>query len=101
MSVSAANTQPATGTARQPTRQPAGRWVQSEPVDSTKVIIDNLTTAVLLLGQRSGRAVVHQFPEPLVWEPGEGISTQVIGSNFGDDVTPFLHLALLGFITVS
>ncbi|MCK5363614.1 MAG: PAS domain-containing protein [Gammaproteobacteria bacterium] len=46
MSVPAANTQPA----RQPAGQPAIRQVQSEPVDSTKTIIDNLTTAVLLIG---------------------------------------------------
>ena len=38
------------GTARPATRQPLEGRLQSEPVDSTKAIIDNLTTAVLLLG---------------------------------------------------
>lgn len=46
MTVPAANTQPS----MRPARQPAIRQGQSEPVDSTKTIIDNLTTAVLLLG---------------------------------------------------
>ena len=49
MSISAANMQPAPGAAGPATRQPADPRVQSEPVDSTKAIIDNLTTAVLLL----------------------------------------------------
>ena len=46
MPLPVANTQPA----KQPTRRPAIRQVHSELVDSTKAIIDNLTTAVLLLG---------------------------------------------------
>lgn len=41
---------PARQSARQSARQPANRQVQSEPVDSSKAIFDNLTTAVLLLG---------------------------------------------------
>ena len=77
MSVSAANTQPATGTARQPTRQPAGRWVQSEPVDSTKVIIDNLTTAVLLLGTDLRLLAMNPAAEELL----DVSANQVLGTS--------------------
>jgi hypothetical protein len=66
---------------------------------------DNQGTGTLipavLLGQRSGRAVVHRFPgDGLIWNPGEGIQLEALGlSEQPPNVT--LILALLGYIVVT
>lgn len=65
---------------------------------------DNQPTGTLipavLLGQRSGRAVVHVFPgDGLIWNPGEGIQLEAIGlSDQIPNVT--LLVAMLGYIMV-
>ncbi len=69
MSVPAANTQPA--------RQPASGQVQSEPVDSTKAIIDNLTTAVLLLGTDLRLLAMNPAAEELL----DVSANQVLGTS--------------------
>jgi two-component system nitrogen regulation sensor histidine kinase GlnL len=69
MSVAAANTQPA--------RRPAIGEVRSEPVDSAKAIIDNLTTAVLLLGTDRRLLAMNPAAEELL----EVSANQVLGTS--------------------
>jgi hypothetical protein len=52
-----------------------------------------------LLGITSGRAIVHEFPVPMVWEPGQGVSLSgtITGSSPPDS---FLNIGLFGYIMV-
>ena len=50
------------------------------------------------LGTLMGRAVVHEFPRPLVWEPGEGISTTLQAFASGDLLS--VNIAMLGYIAI-
>lgn len=63
-------------------------------------LVPNDAMPAVLLGQKSGRALVHQFPQPLIWEPGDGINavTQAFDATTGD--TCNVNLGLLGFIAV-
>ena len=65
------------GTARPATRQPLEGRLQSEPVDSTKTIIDNLTTAVLLLGADLRLIAMNPAAEELL----DVSANQVLGSS--------------------
>jgi two-component system nitrogen regulation sensor histidine kinase GlnL len=72
MSVSAALTRPA-----RPARWSAASQFQNESVDNTKAIIDNLTTAVLLLGTDLRVLTVNPAAEELL----DVSANQVIGSS--------------------
>jgi len=73
------------------------QWFQG--VVSTTPPIPNMQST--LLGVTSGRAVVHEFPgDGLIWEPGEGIDLRAQGLT-ANPPDAFLHVALLGYITVS
>lgn len=52
------------------------------------------------LGVTTGRAIVHEFPVPLRWEPGTGIlvTAQGLTATAGDDNN--VTIALLGYIAV-
>ena len=73
MSVPAANTQPT----MQAAGQPAIRQVPSESMDSTKTIIDNLTTAVLLLGTDLRLLAMNPAAEELL----DVSANQVLGTS--------------------
>lgn len=77
-------------------------WFQGPINVATPGIVNNLiplnAVPAVNLGVKQGRAVVHQFPQPLIWEPGEGITATVQGLVTGTTVN--VNLALLGFIAV-
>lgn len=52
------------------------------------------------LGQSMGRAVVHEFPVPLVWEPGEGILVTAQGLTAAAGDANNVMIALLGYVAV-
>ncbi len=56
-----------------------------------------------LLGVRSGRAVVHQFPgDGLIWEPGEGIDIRLRGFPTVEEIPNVnVNIALSGYITIT
>lgn len=54
----------------------------------------------VLFGAKQGRALVHQFPQPLIWEPGEGITATAQGLDDTTGDTVNVNLGLLGFIAV-
>lgn len=70
------------------------------PGSAPQFVPDNAMPGILL-GVRTGRALVHQFPVELVWQPGEGISViaQALTETVGNNVS--LNLALTGYITVT
>lgn len=74
-------------------------WV-SGPVNEPDLVPD-LAPAVIL-GQQSGRAIVHRFPgHGLLWAPGEGITAEVQSLSF--DISTLgesVHIGLLGYISV-
>ena len=55
-----------------------------------------------LLGITSGRAVIHEFPTPLVWEPGDGITMEAIGIAGWEVTLPnsYLYAGLFGYTMV-
>jgi hypothetical protein len=63
-------------------------------------LIPNDAVPAVLLGPKSGRSLVHLFPQPLVWEPGDGITAtmQALIASAGSTVN--VNLGLLGFIAV-
>jgi hypothetical protein len=63
-------------------------------------LIPNDAMPAVNLGVKQGRCLVHQFPHPLIWEPGEGITATMQASTIavGDAVS--MNLGLLGFIMV-
>lgn len=79
-------------------------WFHGPINITTPGIVGNLIPSdalpAVLLGAKQGRAVVHQFPQPLVWEPGDGISAtmQALIASAGSTVN--VNLGLLGFIAV-
>jgi hypothetical protein len=55
-----------------------------------------------LLGITSGRAVVHEFPNPLTWEPGEGISLSAQSNNpAATDPDSYLNVGLFGYVMIA
>ena len=55
-----------------------------------------------LLGITSGRAIIHEFPNPLTWEPGQGIGVVGQSVNPGDtDIDSFLNVGLFGYIMIA
>lgn len=54
-----------------------------------------------LFGVTSGRAAVHEFPEPLLWEPGEGITveTQQVGGTVTANTV--LAIGLFGYLSLT
>jgi hypothetical protein len=54
----------------------------------------------ILFGQKQGRCVTHQFPQPLVWEPGDGITATVQALLASTGAIGNVNLGLLGFIAV-
>lgn len=63
-------------------------------------LVPNAALPAVLLGQKQGRAVVHQFPQPLVWEPGDGITATMQALVASAGTTVNANLGLLGFIAV-
>ena len=53
-----------------------------------------------LIGQNVGRAVVHEFPSPLIWEPGEGITIEAAETFFDALEDAVVDVALLGYIAI-
>lgn len=73
-------------------------WV-SGPVN-TPGLVPDLAPAIVL-GQQSGRALVHRFPGAgLLWAPGEGIYPE-IQSLAAEGVGTSMHIGLLGYISVT
>lgn len=53
-----------------------------------------------LLGMTSGRAVVHEFPSPIIWEPGQGATITALG--FGESLPEeYLCVGLFGYIMLA
>jgi hypothetical protein len=85
----------------------SGYWLHGPRTPDTSV--DRCPAT--LLGITGGRAVIHEFPEPLVWEPGDGITLEangLIGSggqynpNTSNTALPdsTLTVGLFGYIVV-
>jgi hypothetical protein len=73
-------------------------WV-SGPVNEPGLVPDMVPA--VLLGQQSGRAIVHRFPgHGLLWAPGEGITAQVQNLTGGAILGASVHIGLLGYISV-
>ena len=68
-----------------------------------KQIVPEGSHAASLLGVRSGRAVVHQFPgDGLIWEPGEGIDLRIQGFPDLEEIPNVdVNIALTGYITIT
>jgi hypothetical protein len=72
------------------------KWFQGPENQATGELIP-----AVLLGQRSGRAVVHRFPgDGLIWNPGEGIQLEAQGLS-GQPPNVTLLVGLLGYITIT
>jgi hypothetical protein len=70
----------------------------SGPVNTPDIVPDMIPA--VLLGQQSGRAIVHRFPgNGLIWEPGEGITAEA-QNLFSNDTGFGVHIGLLGYISV-
>jgi hypothetical protein len=56
----------------------------------------------VLCGLTAGRAIVHELPKPILWEPGEGMElhTQALVTSIADDA-PVLAFALFGTLVVT
>lgn len=68
-------------------------------VPGTGVVLPDNQLGGINAGPTTGRAVVHEFPRALIWEPGEGID--VIASSLSANTTDStLQIALLGYIAV-
>lgn len=52
------------------------------------------------LGPSMGRGVVHAFPRPLIWEPGEGILLTAQGLTAAVGNANSVSVALLGYVAV-
>jgi hypothetical protein len=74
-------------------------WVAG-PVNDPDLVPDMVPA--VLLGQQSGRAIVHRFPgHGLLWAPGEGITAEIQNQLIGDDAFgASMHIGLLGYIAV-
>ncbi len=74
------------------------------PVNATTPGVGDLMPSdavpAVLLGQKLGRCLVHQFPQPVVWEPGEGISAAMQALVASAGTTVNVNLGLLGFIMI-
>ena len=51
-------------------------WFIGPSASATTGAINDRMPAVLL-GTHSGRCIVHEFPKPVIWEPGEGLTLEV------------------------
>lgn len=58
---------------------------------------------ISLLGTRAGRAVVHEFPRPLIWEPGEGLQAEVapLANTLNGTTSVVLALGFMGTLVMS
>lgn len=79
-------------------------WFRGPINVQTPGILNNLLPSdalpAVLFGVKQGRAVVHQFPQPLVWEPGEGITATMQALIASAGTTVNVNLGLLGYIAV-
>ena len=80
-------------------------WFQSPlnfTVPGTGVALPAGVCCMSNLATKNGRAVVHEFPKPIIWEPGEGIDVAAqsidIDNGFADNMS--VQLSLLGYIAV-
>lgn len=62
--------------------------------------IPNDAVPAVLLGIKSGRCLVHQFPQPVVLEPGDGLNATVQALIASAGSTVNVNLGLFGFIAV-
>lgn len=61
--------------------------------------IDGMLAA--LMGVSTGRAIVHRFPEPWVWQPGDGLDEVAIAPTVtSPTIAQAIHVALTGYITI-
>lgn len=67
------------------------------------VVIDRCPAT--LVGITTGRAVIHEFPEPYIWQPGDGIIVEangILGGDITDDYPDStLDVGLFGYIELS
>jgi hypothetical protein len=75
-------------------------WMRG-PINDPPIVPDLVPAT--LLGQQSGRAIVHRLPgNGLLWAPGEGIVAQVQNLDIVDVlfVSAKINIGLLGYISV-
>jgi hypothetical protein len=71
-------------------------------VPGTGVQLPSSSLGAINAGVTSGRAIVHEFPRALVWEPGEGIevAAQSISSGQVSTENSVVQISMSGYIAV-
>ena len=66
----------------------------------TTVTLPGDVACMANLGPYSGRALVHEFPRPLIWEPGEGILVTAQGLTAAVGDASSVMIAMTGYIAI-